>query len=185
MKQTGPEEAKARLEAKARQAAKIAEVHTALIVTGYRTIAEQAFALGVNRSTAWALLNHTEKAGPSAGILKRMLSSQNLPQEVRLKVEEYIKEKSAGRYAHHARRVRWFRDQFPAIASGNNGVAGHPGVLSEDVDRAGKRATDNGVTRAASGSPAGHPGPPRRQTSRRLISWPRFRASTARRSCAC
>ena len=45
MKQTGPAEAQARLEAKARQAAKIAEVRTALIVTGYRTIAAQAFAL--------------------------------------------------------------------------------------------------------------------------------------------
>ena len=123
MKQTGPEEAKARLEAKARQAAKIAEVHTALIVTGYRTIAEQAFALGVNRSTAWALLNRSGKAGPSAVVLKRILSSHNLPQKVRLKVEEYIKEKSAGRYAHSKVRVRWFRDQFPTIASRDNQAA--------------------------------------------------------------
>ena len=116
MKQTGPREAQARLEAKAAQAAKIAEIHTALMVTGYRTTAEQAFALGINRSTAWALFNHDDKAGPSAIVLKRILSSQNLPQEARLKVEEYIKEKSAGRYAHDARRVRWFRDQFPSVA---------------------------------------------------------------------
>ena len=129
MKQTGPEQAKARLEAKARQAAKIAEVRTALIVTGYRTIAAQGFALGVNRSTAWALLNHTDKAGPSAVILKRMLSSQNLPQEVRLKIQEYIKEKSAGRYAHDERRVRWFRDQFPTIASRDNEAAGPPSPI--------------------------------------------------------
>ena len=126
MKQTGPEEPKARLEAKARQAAKVEEVRTALIVAGYRTTAEQAFALGVNRSTAWALLNRAKRAGPSATVLKRILSSQNLPQEVRRKVEEYIKEKSVGRYAHDKSRVRWFRDQFPTIASGDKEAAGLP-----------------------------------------------------------
>ena len=69
------------LEAKARQAAKIEEVRRALIVAGYRTTAEQAFVLGVNRSTAWALLNRARRAGPSAVVLKRILSSQNLPQD--------------------------------------------------------------------------------------------------------
>ena len=112
------------LEAKARQAAKLEEVRRALIVAGYQTTAEQAFVLGINRSTAWALLNHDRRAGPSAIVLKRILSSQNLPQTVRRKVEEYIKEKSAGRYAHHECRVRWFRDQFSTIASGNNGAMG-------------------------------------------------------------
>ena len=100
------------LEAKARQAAKVEEVRRALIVAGYRTIAEQAFVLGVNRSTAWALLNRARRAGPSAIVLKRILSSHNLPHAVRRKVEEYIKEKSTGRYAHDKRRVQWFRDQF-------------------------------------------------------------------------
>ena len=103
------------VEAKARQAAKLEEVRRALIVAGYRTTAEQAFALGVNRSTAWALLNRAKRAGPSATVLKRILLSQRLPQAVRRKVEEYIKEKSAGRYAHDKRRVRWFRDQFRAV----------------------------------------------------------------------
>ena len=100
------------LEAKARQAAKIEEIRRALIAAGYRTTAEQANALGVNRSTAWALLNRDKKAGPSAVVLKRILSSENLPQEVRRKVEEYIKEKSVGRYAHDKRRVRWFPINF-------------------------------------------------------------------------
>ena len=109
-----------KIEGKARQAAKIEEVRRALIVAGYRTTAEQAFALGVNRSTAWALLNRARKAGPSATVLKHILASQSLPQAVRRKVEEYIKEKSTGRYAHDKGRVRWFHDQFPTIASGDD-----------------------------------------------------------------
>ena len=102
------------------------EVRRTLIVAGYRTTAEQAVALGVNRGTAWQLLNRAARAGPSAIILKRILSSQNLPQAVRRQVEEYIKEKSVGRYAHDKRRVRWFRDQFPTIASGDKEAAGLP-----------------------------------------------------------
>ena len=125
------------LEAKARQAAKIAEVRTALIVTGYRTIAEQAFALGINRSTAWALLNHADKAGPSAIVLKRILSSRNLPQEVRLKVEEYIFEKIAGLYGHTDVRRRWFCDQIEnfrrATQQTNNPSRRHDGSKSIDV----------------------------------------------------
>jgi len=118
------------LDAKARQAAKIAEIRRALTAAGYRTTAEQANALGVNRSTAWALLNRDKRAGPSAVVLKRILSSQNLPQEVRRKVEEYIKEKSVGRYAHDKRRVRWFRDQFPTIAFRDNEAAGlYPSLI--------------------------------------------------------
>ena len=107
-------------------AAKIAEVRGALIAAGHTTTAEQAVALGVTRSTAWALLNRTGRVGPSAIVLKRILSSQNLPQAVRRKVEEYIKEKSAGRYAHDKRRVRLFRDQFHTIASRDNEAAGVP-----------------------------------------------------------
>ena len=118
------------LDAKARQAAKIEEVRRALTAAGHRTAAEQANVLGVSRSTAWALLNRDKKAGPSAIVLKRILSSPNLPQEVRRKVEEYIKEKSVGRYAHHERRVRWFRDQFPTIAFRDNEAAGrHPSLI--------------------------------------------------------
>ena len=113
-------------EPKARLASKIAEVRDALIAAGHTTTAEQAIALGVTRSTAWALLNRPGKVGPSAIVLKRILSSQSLPQEARLKVEEYIKDKSAGRYAHHESRVRVFRDQFPTIASGDDAAVDAP-----------------------------------------------------------
>jgi hypothetical protein len=86
------------LKAKARQASKLAEIREALIAAGYRTTEEQAFALRVNRSTAWALLNRDKRAGPSSVVLKRILSSPNLPPVVRRKVNEFIREKIAGRY---------------------------------------------------------------------------------------
>ena len=102
------------LKAKARQALKLAEIREALLAAGYRTTEEQAFVLRVSRSTAWALLNRDKRAGPSSVVLKRILSSPNLPPVVRRKVNEFIREKIAGRYGHGKARVRWFRDQFYA-----------------------------------------------------------------------
>ena len=48
--------------AKARQAAKLAEIREALIAAGCDTTAKQASVLGVGRSTAWALLNLDKSA---------------------------------------------------------------------------------------------------------------------------
>ena len=69
-------------------------------------------ALGVGRSTAWALLNRDKRTGPSSVVLKRILSSPNLPPAVRRKVEQYINEKIAGRYGHTKRWLLLFRNQF-------------------------------------------------------------------------
>ena len=104
--------AKPQLQAKKRQTSKLTEIRKALIAAGYCTTGQQALALGVGRSTAWALLNRDKSYGPSSVVLKRILSSPNLPLAVRQKVEEYIYEKIAGRYGHHESRVRWFHDQF-------------------------------------------------------------------------
>ena len=101
-----------RLEAKARLASKLAEIRDALVAAGYDTTAKQATALGVSRPTAWALLNRDKRAGPSAMIIKRILSSPSLPAAARRKVEEYVAEKIAGLYGHSEGRVRWFGDQF-------------------------------------------------------------------------
>ena len=81
-------------------------------MAGYRTAAEQAIALGVNRSTAWALLNRDKRAGPSARLLKRILASPNLPPAVRRTITEYVNEKIAGLYGHGKYRRRWFHNQF-------------------------------------------------------------------------
>ena len=98
--------------AKAKQASKLAEIRETLIAAGCDTTAKQAAVMGVGRSTAWALLNSDRRAGPSAKVIKRILSSPNLPLLARRKVEEYIEEKICGLYGHSEGRVRWFGDQF-------------------------------------------------------------------------
>ena len=103
--------------AKAKQASKLAEIRDALIAAGHNTTAKQAAAMGVCRATAWALLNRAKRTGPSAVVIKRILSSPNLPPAARRKVEEYIEQKISGLYGHREDRRRWFRHQFPAFAS--------------------------------------------------------------------
>ena len=115
---------KLQLKAKARQASKIAEIREALVVAGYRTAAEQAIALGVNRSTAWAFLNLNKRAGPSARLLKRILASSKLPPAVRRTIKEYVNEKIAGLYGHGKYRRSWFHNQFrPSISALHEGAA--------------------------------------------------------------
>jgi hypothetical protein len=98
--------------AKARQASKLAELREALIAAGCDTAAKQAAVLGVCRSTAWVLLNRDKRVGPSANVIKRILSSPKLPPEARRRVEEYVEEKIDGLYGHNETATRRFRDQF-------------------------------------------------------------------------
>jgi hypothetical protein len=98
--------------AKAKQASKLAEIRQALIAAGCDTTAKQAAVLGVGRSTAWALLNLDKRAGPTAIVIKRILSSTNLPPVARRKFEEYVEEKVGGLYGHSEARTRAFRDEF-------------------------------------------------------------------------
>ena len=99
---------------KARLASKLAEIREALIAAGCDTTAKQAAVLGVSRSTAWVVLNRDRRAGPSAKVIKRILSSPKLPAAVRRKVEEYVEEKISGQYGHSKGRTQRFRDQFHA-----------------------------------------------------------------------
>ena len=110
------------LEAKARQASKLAEIREALVAAGYDTTAKQAAVLGVSRATAWVVLNRDMRAGPSSIVIKRILSSPNLPWAARRIVKEYIDEKIAGLYGHSEGRVRWFGDQFASRSGGRHGV---------------------------------------------------------------
>jgi len=100
------------LEAKARQASKLAEIRETLKAAGCGTTAKQAAVLGVCRSTAWALLNRDKRVGPSANVIKRILSSPNLPPGARRKVEEYVEQKITGRYGHSEVRTEAFRDRL-------------------------------------------------------------------------
>jgi hypothetical protein len=100
------------LEPKERQALKLTEIREALVAAGYDTTAKQAAALGVCRSTAWVLLNRDKRAGPSAKVIKRILSSPQVPKAVRRKVEQYVKQKIRGLYGHSEQRTQWFSQQF-------------------------------------------------------------------------
>jgi len=103
------------IKARTKQIAKIAEIRAALIAAGFDTTDKQAVALDLGRSTAWNVLNRDTRAGPSAAIVKRILSSPNLPPRARRKIEEYVREKSRGLYGHSARRSDVFSDQFPEL----------------------------------------------------------------------
>jgi hypothetical protein len=103
--------------AKARQASKLEEIREALIAAGCDTTAKQAAVLGLLRSTTWALLNQGTRAGPSAKVIKRILSSPNLPPRARRKVEEYVEEKISGLYGHSEVRTQAFSDKLRTNAA--------------------------------------------------------------------
>lgn len=109
-------------ELKARQRLKIRKLRDALVDAGLVTLDAQAEALGLRRSTTWAILQANHKAsGLSAAIVSRMLESPHLPQTVRATLFEYIEEKTAGYYgASVVQRRRFAARVFPA-SSENSG----------------------------------------------------------------
>ena len=103
------------LEPKEKQALKLAEIREALVAAGYDTTAKQTGVLGLGRSKAWMVLNRDKRAGPSAKVIKRILSSPQVPTAVRRKVEQYVKQKIRGLYGHSEPRTQWFSDQFQPL----------------------------------------------------------------------
>jgi hypothetical protein len=96
-------------EAKARQATRIRELGSALTASGLVTLGEQARALGLSRSSAWAVLKANHKtSGLAAGTINQMLSSQALPPRARVTILTYIEEKRAGLYGHNKTQLRRF-----------------------------------------------------------------------------
>jgi hypothetical protein len=96
-------------EAKARQATRIRELGSALTASGLVTLGEQARALGLSRSSAWAVLKANHKtSGLAAGTINQMLSSQALPARARVTILTYIEEKRAGLYGHNKTQLRRF-----------------------------------------------------------------------------
>jgi hypothetical protein len=99
-----------------RQQAKIAELRHALVDCGCRTVLEQARALGLSRSSAWALLNAGHKCnGLSPHLIARVASSPKLPPKVRKIIEEYVHSKLAGAYGHPRHRLKLFRAKLDAV----------------------------------------------------------------------
>ena len=104
-------------EMKLLQASKIQTLSETLIAAGFITLADQAQVLGIPRSTAWTIMRSAHKgSGLSAATINHMLSSPTLPASVRVKIIEYIKEKSAGRFGHSGEQLRRFNAQINAHA---------------------------------------------------------------------
>ena len=113
---------------KARQSSKIRELGDALVAAGFRTLNQQAEALGLARSTTWTILKANHKAsGLSAAVIKRMLAGPQLHPLVRAKLLEYVEEKAAGRYGHNDMQCRRFAARLSLERTGHAG---------RDVDRA-------------------------------------------------
>ena len=104
-----------RTDLKQRQSIKIRSIGNTLIEAGLITVADQAKALGLPRSTAWTMLRSTHKAsGLTAATINRMLNSPRLPLATRVKIIEYIKEKSEGLYGHSPAQLRKFNCHIAA-----------------------------------------------------------------------
>ena len=74
---------------------------------------EQAFVLGLSRSTAWTVTRGMHKtSGLSAMTINRMLASHRLPPKVRAKLLEYIAEKLAGTYGDQEYRLKAFASKI-------------------------------------------------------------------------
>jgi hypothetical protein len=94
---------------RARQNAKIREIADAILMSGLRSLDQQAEALGLSRSTTWTLRRGMHKgSGLSVRIIARMLSAARLPLRVRRKILEYLAEKTAGLYGDTERELRRF-----------------------------------------------------------------------------
>ena len=95
--------------ARIQQRLKIEEIGTTLAECGFVTLDEQAYVLGLSRSTAWTIIRGTHKtSGLTATTINRMLASDRLPLRVRVKLWEYIAEKMSGAYGDEKHRLKAF-----------------------------------------------------------------------------
>jgi hypothetical protein len=98
---------------KSRQCVKIAELRRVLLEAGFHTLSRQAAALGLSRSTTWAVLKANHKSsGLSGSVIKRMLRCPELPPAAKQVIEEYVAAKLVGEYGHGIYRLRIFRAQL-------------------------------------------------------------------------
>ena len=111
---------------KTRQTSRIRELASALAADGLVTLGEQARALGLSRSTAWAVLKANHKAsGLAAGTINQILSSPALPPRARVTILTYVDEKLAGLYGHNKTQLRRFAARFDPCNRGHSLFAGN------------------------------------------------------------
>ena len=96
--------------------AKITELRQVFLQAGYQSLDKQASALGLSRSTTWAVLQANHKSpGLSGSVIKHMLRSRDLPPAARQWIEEYVAEKLAGTYGHGRKPLRIFRGDLRTV----------------------------------------------------------------------
>src|ERR1700687_2622755 len=100
---------------KARQTSKIRKLGTVLVTSGFRTLDEQANALGLPRSTTWTILRANHKAsGLTATVINQILAAPQLPTLVRAIILEYVEEKAAGSHGNSKTQLRRFAARLSA-----------------------------------------------------------------------
>ena len=98
------------------QRLKIEEIGRTLVECGFVALEEQAYALGLSRSTAWTVIRAKHKSsGLSAMTINRMLATDHLPPRVRLKLLEYIAEKMSGVYGDQEKRLKAFASKISPV----------------------------------------------------------------------
>jgi predicted DNA-binding transcriptional regulator AlpA len=101
---------------RSKQCLKIEDIGTTLAECGFVALDEQAYVLGLSRSTAWTVLRGKHKtSGLSAMTINRMLATGRLPPKVRLKVLEYIAEKMSGAYGDRKHRLKAFASRISPV----------------------------------------------------------------------
>jgi len=80
---------------------KIKALRDALYDAGFLTLAQQASALGLARSTTWHILQANHKgSGLSARVINRILAAPKLPAPARAAILAYVADKISGLYGH-------------------------------------------------------------------------------------
>jgi hypothetical protein len=98
---------------RARQTQRIRDIRAALISSGFVSLDQQTQALGLSRSTTWAVLQGNHKCtGLRAGLVVRMLASPKLPRNVRTILLTYVVERMQGAYGHGQPQRRRFVAQL-------------------------------------------------------------------------
>jgi hypothetical protein len=104
------------ISARIQQRLKIEEIGTTLAECGFVALDEQAYVLGLSRSTAWTVLRAMHKnSGLSARTINRMLATGRLPPRVRQKLLEYIAAKMSGAYGDQEHRLKAFASRISPV----------------------------------------------------------------------
>ena len=102
--------------ARIQQRLKIEEIGTTLAECGFVALDEQAYVLGLSRSTTWTVLRARHKnSGLSAMTINRMLATGRLPPRVRQKLLEYIAAKMSGAYGDQEHCLKAFASKISPV----------------------------------------------------------------------